>query len=226
LWPRRLLGLARRWFFIKVVGITAFIWIFFVAYFKVLRDVSYPVTQMPLLWLDHALPFEPAALYVYLSLWFYVGLAPGLTFTLRQLFMYGAWSLVLCLLGLGIFHFWPTAVPLQEIDLSRYPAFAVLRGVDASGNACPSMHVAAAMFAAIRIDSLFRGQRLPAWLRAANVVWLLAIAWSTVAVRQHVTLDVLAGALLGAAVALASLRWPGTAGRDPLSLDKIFRRLR
>lgn len=216
----------RRWIFFKVVGTTAFIWLFFVAYFHLLRNPGHPLTQMPLSWLDLAVPFEPAALYIYLSLWFYVGIAPGLMFSLRQLFMYGVWSLVLCLAGLAIFRFWPTEVPFREIDLARHPAFAVLRGVDASGNACPSMHVAAAIFAAIHIGRIFRAERAARCLRAANGVWFLAIVWSTLAVRQHVALDALAGALLGATVALASLRWPGTTGVDPLSLDKIFRRLR
>jgi membrane-associated phospholipid phosphatase len=40
-----------------------------------------------------------------------------------------------------------------------------------------------------------------------NVAWFAAIAWSTLAVKQHVVLDVVAGALLGLAFALPSLRW-------------------
>jgi membrane-associated phospholipid phosphatase len=69
------------------------------------------------------------------------------------------------------------------------------------------MHVAIAIFSAIWLEHLLRGARAPVALRALNAAWFLAIAWSTLAVKQHVVLDVLAGALLGVAFALPSLRW-------------------
>jgi membrane-associated phospholipid phosphatase len=225
-WQARLRARARRWFLVKAACVTAFIWLFFVAYFHLLRHPSGEVAVMPLLWLDRAIPFEPAALYVYLSLWFYVGIAPGLMFTLRNLLTYGLWMVVLSVAGLSIFHFWPTAVPMLEVDVVLHPTFALLRGVDAAGNACPSMHVATAIFAAIRLGQVLHVDQAPRWLHAVNAGWFLAIAWSTVAVRQHVVLDVLAGAALGALVAIASMKWPGTRGIDPFSLDRIFRRLR
>ena len=106
-----------------------------------------------------------------------------------------------------MFYCWPTAVPPPAVDRSGYPGFGMLQGVDAAGNACPSMHVAIAMFTVIWIEHLLRHARAPVALRAFNVVWFLAITWSTLAIKQHVVLDVLAGALLGLAFALPSLRW-------------------
>jgi membrane-associated phospholipid phosphatase len=91
------------------------------------------------------------------------------------------------------------------VDVSAYPGFAILQGVDAAGNACPSLHVATAVFTAIWIDRLVRTMRAPSALRWANVIWVLAIAWSTVAIRQHVVLDALAGAVLGTALAGLSI---------------------
>jgi membrane-associated phospholipid phosphatase len=43
-------------------------------------------------------------------------------------------------------------------------------------------------------------------VRALNWIWCLGILYSTVATRQHVFLDVLAGAALGAVIAVASHR--------------------
>jgi len=120
---------------------------------------------------------------------------------------------VLCSCGLLIFYFWPTAVPPRDVDISAYPGFAVLQGVDAAGNACPSLHVATAMFTAIWIDRLVRTMRAPGALRWANALWVLAIAWSTVAIRQHVVLDALAGAALGTTLALLSIRVSPWIGR-------------
>jgi membrane-associated phospholipid phosphatase len=137
----------------------------------------------------------------------YVGVAPGLQRTFVELVVYGLWAAALCATGLLLFYLWPTAVPPLAIDVSGLPGFETLKGVDAAGNACPSMHVAIAMFSAVWIEALLRQARVPAALRVLNVAWFAAIVWSTLAVKQHVVLDVVAGALLGLAFALPSLRW-------------------
>lgn len=202
----------RRHFLLKLIGTTAWVWAFFIGYFYLLRHPAYPVVVMPLTALDPLIPFQPAALYAYLSLWLYVGVAPGLQLTFRELIVYGLWAGALCLAGLGLFYFCPTAVPPLAFDVSGYPGFRMLQGVDATGNACPSMHVAIAMFTVIRIEHLLRDARAPIGLRVCNVAWFLAISWSTLAIRQHVVIDVVAGALLGIAFAIPSLRLrPGVA---------------
>lgn len=192
---------------LKIVGTTAFTWLFFIGYFQLLRHPAYPVAVMPLTPLDPLIPFQPEMLVAYFSLWFYVGLAPGLQQNFRELVVYGLWVGALCLAGLGLFHWWPTQVPPGMAGGSDFPGFALLQGVDAPGNACPSMHVAVAMFTAIRVDEVLRRVRAPLPLPLANWLWFAAIAWSTLAVKQHVVLDALAGALLGIAFAWPSMRW-------------------
>ena len=205
----------RRHFLLKAVGTTVFTWLFFIGYFHLLRNPSFPVEVMPLTPLDRLLPFQPYLLGPYLSLWVYVGIAPGLQLTFRELVVYGLWIGGLCITGLGIFYFWPTQIPPLAIDASGYPGFTMLQGVDAAGNACPSMHVAIAIFTAVWVDHIFRTTGTPALLRLVNALWFAAIAYSTLAVKQHVVLDALAGAVLGLAFAFPSLRWrPGRASRS------------
>src|SRR5262245_46406234 len=72
-------------FWLKAIGITAFMWLFFAAYFHLLRHPVYAVVQMPLTAVDRALPFQPGWLGVYVSLWLYVGIAPNLLMRLREL---------------------------------------------------------------------------------------------------------------------------------------------
>ncbi len=202
----------RELFWLKLLGTTAWTTLFFVGYFQLLRHPVHAVTAMPLTWLDTVVPFQPAMLWPYLSLWFYVGVAPGLQRGFWQLLVYGLWMIGLLGTGLLIFYLWPTAVPALGLDRSPYPGFAMLEGVDANGNACPSMHVAAAVFTGVRLQAVLREIGAPAWLRLLNTGWVLLIAWSTMAVRQHVALDVLAGAALGLAFALPSLRWQPASG--------------
>jgi membrane-associated phospholipid phosphatase len=197
----------RRYFWLKTVGITAFTWLFFIGYFHILRNPAYPATLMPLTALDHWIPLQPPALIAYLSLWIYIGVAPALQLTFKELVVYGLWVSALCITGLTLFYFWPTEVPVRAADATNFPGFALMQGVDAPGNACPSMHVAAAIFTAIRVHDVLRQIGAPRLLRIVNIVWFVAIAYSTLAVKQHVVLDALAGALLGVAFALPSLRW-------------------
>ena len=192
-------------FWLKALGLTVFMWAFFAAYFQVLRHPVNEVTLMPLTALDHAIGFQPAALAVYISLWVYVGIAPMLLLQVRALLAYGLWIAAVCAVGLGLFYIWPTAVPAHTVDIARYPAFAMLQGVDATGNACPSLHVATAMFTAVWVDRLLGTLRAGLAMRALNWIWLALIAYSTMAIKQHVLLDVIAGALLGLALALPSL---------------------
>lgn len=215
-WARRLL---RQWWhlqLLKGVGICGFMWLFFVAYFHLLRHPVRPPFTMPLTPLDGWIDFQPLALWPYVSLWLYVGIPPSLQPTVRTLIIYGVWVGALCLTGLLCFYLWPTAVPPQmhgiDPELARQGGLALIRGVDAAGNACPSLHVASAVFSAAWIRRLLAQAGAPAWTQALNGAWLLLICWSTVAVRQHVVLDVLAGALLGAVFAAASLRATARSG--------------
>jgi len=195
------------WFWLKTFGVTAFIWLFFVGYFHLLRNPRHEPFVMPLTALDAAIPFAPAALWAYLSLWFYVGIPPGMMLSLRELLRYGAWAAALCLTGLAFFYLLPTAVPAPalSIDVTQHRAFAVLQGVDAAGNACPSMHVASAVFTALWLWRLLGEIHAQRWLQGLNLAWVLLIVYSTVATRQHVVLDVVAGAALGALFAALSL---------------------
>lgn len=191
-------------FWLKVVGITAYMWLFFMGYFHLLRHPTGPVVVMPLTVIDHWVGFQPWALWPYLSLWLYVSLPPGLLRNTRELLRYGVWVGALLVAGLACFWWWPTAVPHGPM-LTDHPGFALLRGVDAAGNACPSLHVAAAAFSAIWLHRLLRQMRAPAWLLGVNLVWVSAIVWSTLAVKQHVWWDVLGGLGLALLFAPASL---------------------
>jgi membrane-associated phospholipid phosphatase len=187
---------------LKLAGVTAFVWLFFIGYFYLLRNPSGPVTVMPLTALDRLIPFQPHALAAYVSLWLYVGIAPGLLRNWRELLVYGLWATALCGFGLALFYFWPTAVPANSMNAT----IAVLQGVDAAGNACPSMHVATSMFSMVWIDHVLRLTRSPLPLRLLNAGWFVAIAYSTLAIKQHVVLDVIGGVVLGLAFAWLSLR--------------------
>ena len=192
-----------------VLGIGAF----FLAYFWVLRNPQDSIAIMPLTAIDRAIPIEPRAMPLYLSLWFYVSIAPALLRNGRELARYGLATFVISVIGLGIFLFWPTTTPDFGIDWTQYPSLAFLKRLDVSANACPSLHVAFAVFTGLWLDRLLRDIGLGRAVRAANLLWCLGILYSTLAVRQHVLLDVVAGAALGASVAFIHMALAGITRR-------------
>jgi membrane-associated phospholipid phosphatase len=190
-----------------MIGMPLSMTLFFAAYFRVLHHPLFSVTIMPLTAVDRWISFRPEALPLYLSLWFYVSLVPVLLIDRREIVSYALAAAGISVIGLGIFLLWPTTVYWSDADWSQYPAFAFLQKVDASGNACPSLHVAFAVFTAVWLGRLLRQMSAGRGVCAFNWLWCLGILYSTVAIRQHVVFDVLAGAGLGAVVALVQLRW-------------------
>lgn len=205
-WHRQVATVLTKHMVIKSIGTMIFISLFFGAYFYLLKDPAYPTSIMPITWLDRLIGFHPRALPIYLSLWVYVSLPPALLATRRELYGYGLAMAGTCLAGLIIFYFWPTAVPVTNIDWTQSPDVNFLKNMDASGNACPSLHVATAVFSGIWLHHLFRRFGAPLWILAFNWMWCFGIAYSTLAIRQHVAVDVFAGLALGGLTAYLSLR--------------------
>ena len=201
-------ALPRRWYaqcaerlmhlwFLKAAGTAAFMGIFFYSYFAVLRSPLVLVTVMPITRIDEWMAFWPPAFYLYASLWVYTALVPALQPTLLRLVAYGGGIGALCLSGLLIFAFFPTTVPYVFSDWFIDPSLTLLRRLDAPGNAWPSLHVATAIFTAMCLHRLLRGLGCPRWAKAANWAWCVLIIYSTMAIKQHVLWDVLAGIVLG-----------------------------
>jgi membrane-associated phospholipid phosphatase len=192
---------------LTVLGTTFLTGLFFIGYFYVQRHLAYTPTVMPMTKLDLMIPFQPWALPAYISLWIYIGFGPGLQRTYAALSVYVLWMIGLCITGLVIFYFWPTQMPPLTLDTSGHSGFTMLRRLDDASNVCPSMHVAVAIFTAVRVEDVLRSAGAPRLLRLLNAAWFILIAYSTLAIKQHVALDVAAGALLGMIFVIPSLRW-------------------
>ena len=161
----------------------------------------FPVTAYPATWLDRTVPFLPIAAWPYLSLWFYMAFA-GLMLVKRD----DVWRCFWIMAAMGaiadlVFLIHPTLIPIRPV-LSVQP-YAFIVAHDGRGNACPSLHVAYTLFAAVMMHDWLPRFRRPALLRTASWTWASVIVFSTLAIRQHVAMDVAGGAVLGVAGAVA-----------------------
>lgn len=204
-WYERLKARWRSYWWLKMIGIVACISLFMCVYFALLNHPQHVVTVMPLVAFDHWVGFVPWAVVPYASLWLYIGLVPSMLWLRGEMGRYLLAVTLLCAVGCGTFYFWPTVVPDFAVDWARWPVVSLLKSTDAAGNACPSLHVAFSVLTAIWLHWLLRRVGAPRWLHGFNAAWCVLIVWSTMATRQHVALDVMAGALLGGVVALACL---------------------
>ena len=204
-WYQQAAAVIPRHMVLKSIGTTFFIGLFFCAYFYLLKHPAYPTLSMPITWLDRQISFQPKTLPLYLSLWVYVSLPPAFFATRRGLYRYALAMTMMCISGLVIFYFWPTAVPPAEINWAQYPDVNFLKNIDASGNACPSLHVATAFFSGVWLHYLFCRFGAPRWILLLNWIWCIGIIYSTLATRQHVAVDAWAGLALAGLAAYLSL---------------------
>jgi membrane-associated phospholipid phosphatase len=197
LWKTEFMRRIMRLWFIKAAGTALFLVVFFQLYFALLRFPSSAVIEMPTIWLDGAIPFWPPAFYIYASLWVYTALVPALQASFKELVVYGFGIGGVCITGLSFFYLLPTKVPFNALEQSTESSLAILRKIDLSGNACPSLHVATAIFTGMCLHQLFLKIHVPKWLRITNLAWCGLIIYSTLAIKQHVVWDVVAGLALG-----------------------------
>ena len=195
-------------FWLKCVGTPLFMTGFFVAYFTVLRHPPSPPLTIPTTAPDRWIAFQPLALIPYVSLWVYVTLPASLIVVRRELLSHTIGAFALSVIGLAIFVIWPTTAPTPDIDWTLHPTMQFLKNVDASGNACPSLHAAFAVFACLWLARQLNECGAGRLSHGLNYFWAATIVYSTVATRQHVAIDAITGALLGWLVAHINLRFP------------------
>ena len=205
-WPREAARRIATLWWLKGAGTTLYMWVFFLLYFYLLNHQAYPVTIIPLTALDRAIAFSPAWVLVYFSLWVYVSLPGALQANWSSLFWHGVSALLMCAVGLAFYYLHPTTFVQQATDWSHMPLGRLLQSVDRAGNVFPSMHVAYAIFAWAWLRRELRQMQAPRWLHVVNALWCIAIGYSTLATKQHVVWDVVAGCVLGLAFGVMTVR--------------------
>lgn len=206
---------------LKIVGITICITAFMVLYLTMQQHPQFPVTRIPPTALDRMFGFHAWSMVPYCSLWLYIGFPAQLLLHRREYVAYVSSVVALATIGCVIFLFWPTRIIQPAIDWAMYPPVAFLKSVDAAagGNACPSMHVGFSVLTVLWLQRLLRRISAPLIVHLANVAWCVLIIWSTMALKQHLIVDVVAGALLALIIVVPAVSfinnqpvWSGASG--------------
>ena len=158
--------------------------------------------------LDASIPFLEVFVVPYLS-WFFFMLFWGILLNFTDRDAYDR-MITMCMIGMTLFlivsTIVPTALDLRPHYIGRYNVFTrmcrSLWTIDTPTNVWPSIHVfnTAAITVSVLRSRFFENANL--MHRAFIVIWAALIILSTVFIKQHSLLDVLAGGILAVVATL------------------------
>lgn len=174
-------------------------WIFYLIYFFALEQLAVPAYYLhcPL---DDMIPFMPIFIIPY-AMWFPMLVISQAYFLFRSkhefqnlcFFMFTGMTI-----SLLIYTFLPNGLQLR---VQEYPntffgqIVALLQGIDSPTNVCPSIHVASTL--AIHIAVLrYQNFSHPRAVKITTTIISILIILSTMFLKQHSFIDVIAGILL------------------------------
>lgn len=145
--------------------------------------------------LDRLVPFSERWIWIYVTLYPLLLVAPLLSRSRLAIRRYAIGFAIVCAVSHAIFLVMPTAIaPLASPPSD--PVMRLVLLVDGQINACPSLHASLAIYTALwgpRLLGALRGERV---VTALLWVWTAAVLYSTVAARRHVVADLVAGGAL------------------------------
>lgn len=174
-----------------LVGLTV---IFSVPYIYLAHHPLFPPHDLPLTWLDRAAGFDPRWIWVYQSVYLLTGSLPWLARTPEQLKRYLIGFAILAGISFVIFIFYPTRIPRIEVE-NPTGMYRLLLLYDGPYNAFPSLHVGFLLYTLGFVRRIRAPFNRMIWV--ILVIWFLLISWSTLALKEHYAVDLLAGIVLG-----------------------------
>jgi membrane-associated phospholipid phosphatase len=151
---------------------------------------------LPMTWLDHATPFLPNSVWLYLSEYFLFAAVVILCKDLANLNKYLYSFFALQTVCVAIFWIWPTTYPRgnfplpDDLNSLTYFVFDSLRKTDTPANCCPSLHVSSVYLSSfVFLDE--QKKKFPFFF-----IWGTLIAASTMTTKQHYIIDVIVGFIM------------------------------
>jgi membrane-associated phospholipid phosphatase len=171
---------------------------FCVPYVTLQHALTLPARRLPLGAIDLAVPFMPAWVWVYQSVYVLMYAVPWCAVSTTDLRRYARGFVLQASIGFLFFLLIPIEAPRPNV-VPDDPMFRVLLMYDGLVNSFPSMHVGLAVYTVLFAARASHG-RIASRVRVALLsvlwIWVAAIAFSTLATKQHYFMDLPAGAAL------------------------------
>ena len=171
------------------------LWVY-VPYLFLQRHHFFPARNMSSSFFDRMIPFSDQAVWLYLSIYLLMPVGPFLMNSRKQIFRYAIGIILISLLANAIFLFWPTSCPRPGVQGTN-AAYRELTTIDNSFHAFPSLHAAFAVYSALCGGLVLREIGSRNFWRISLWFWAFLILYATLATKQHVIADIIAGSVLG-----------------------------
>ena len=182
------------------------LWVY-LPYLFLQRHNFFPVTNVPSCAFDHMIPFSDQAVWFYLSIYLLMPVGPFLMGKRNQILRYAAGIVLISLLANIVFIFWPTSCPRPVVQKTNL-AYQALTTIDNSCQAFPSLHAAFAVYSALCGGLVLRELQCVSIWRICLWLWASLILYATLATKQHVLADIIAGSALGLGIYVCAFnRW-------------------
>ena len=175
---------------------------FCVPYFAIQRFPLREPRTLPATALDLLVPFEPAWIAVYQSLYLLMPAVTWLSDSAESLWRYARGFLALSAAGFVVFLAFPVAGPRPRLESPPW-LYGWVTSYDSPLNSFPSLHVALAAYSLLFAQHLLASVPRARGLVWPGLAWVVAIAYSTLATKQHYAVDLPAGLMM----ALLAYRW-------------------
>lgn len=171
-----------------------------VPYFTLQRVALGTPFTPPATLLDAAIPFAPAWVWAYASLYALVPLSALLSATRSEVAAFARGLVWLCAPSFLFFALFPSVGP-RPPEAHSAVELGWLIAIDTPGNAFPSLHAGLTVFCLLHARRVCRPSLVPplrAFWDPASLAWGAAIAFGALANKQHWVVDLVAGGALGA----------------------------
>jgi membrane-associated phospholipid phosphatase len=183
---------------LKLILLVALNPLVYVPYLFLQRHPFFPPTGMSASFLDRLVPFSDLAVWPYLSIYLLMPVGPFLMGRRNQILRYAAGIVLISFFADIIFLLRPTLSP-RPVVAGTSAAYQMLTAIDNSFHAFPSLHAAFAVYSALCAGLVLRELGSRRILRFGIWIWALMILYATLATKQHVLVDIIAGSGLGLA---------------------------
>jgi hypothetical protein len=154
--------------------------------------------SLPLLAIDRVVPFEPAWVLPYASMYLLIILPPLVATTREQLRRFAVGIVIMVVTAAVCFVVYPIGFPRPPLPAGAPWLYATIVSIDRPVNSLPSLHAGmtayALLFARDVLADQPRGRRRA--LLALGWAWGAIILYATMATRQHYFADLPPGMLL------------------------------
>jgi membrane-associated phospholipid phosphatase len=146
---------------------------------------------LPFLDFEKNMAIMPWTVWLYVSDYLYIATAFVILSEKDNMNMIFRGQILLLFVSMFIFFLWPTAYPRPQVDYTAFgltgSMLKLVHSLDSPMNSCPSLHVAMTFMGGF---GFLREKR---YLFPFFMLWAFAISISTITLKQHYLIDIIAG---------------------------------